>query len=175
MPTVCLHKSSQNGINNDPNNNLNNNDPSTKTPNPIPPFLQTPAGLAIIELQGRINLPEPPTNDDDDSSITPTNTTETPVGRIVFPDYSPTNDANDTKWMKRVYFYIGLYQRMTGEVKELPTPFGVIQRRKREVDNTVEEEEDGGMEELEIVEVVRHRVIFSDRPEPVGGMGSKYG
>lgn len=63
---------------------------------------------------------------------------------------------------------------MTGEVKELPKPLGVIQRRGREGDDNGEAGGEGG-EELEIVEVVRYRAIFSNRPEPVGSVATKYG
>lgn len=68
-----------------------------------------------------------------------------------------------------MYFYVGNHQRLTGQVKELPTPYGVIQRRKGE--GKAEE----GEEVLEIVDVVRYRAIFSYRPEPVGRVEARYG
>jgi len=86
-------------------------------------------------------------------------TAQTPIGKLVFPNYSAQNPAEDTGWMKRVYLYVGKHQRMTGEVKKLGKPLAVI--RKRDTEATM------GMEELEIVEVVRYKVIFSQRPEPV--------
>ena len=81
--------------------------------------------------------------------------------------------------MKRVYLYIGQHQRLQGEVKKLAKPLAVIRRRCRpddaprggEVDSDrgkvlgrKEEEKD----ELEIVEIVRWKLVFSNRPEPVG-------
>ena len=96
------------------------------------------------------------------------------MGKLVFPYYNPALNGEDTKWMKRVYLYVGENQRMTGECKKLGKPFAVI-RRKQE--GFTEEEDvvmgDGGQineenEELEIVEIVRHKIVFSGRPEPVG-------
>lgn len=83
--------------------------------------------------------------------------------------------------MKKIYFYVGKHQRLTGEVKELSRPLGVVRRRMRT--DAENEEGEGGREgergvrdgeqqdELEIVEVVRWKVVFSNRPEPVGGDG----
>ena len=62
--------------------------------------------------------------------------------------------------MKRVYLYVGKYQRLTGEVKKLPNPLGILRRRQ---------EEGITADEVEVVEVVYWKVIFSGRPEPVGG------
>lgn len=141
-------------------------------PNPLPSLLRTPAGLAILELQGTINVPPP-------SETTSLNSTL--VGRLVFPDYQGGKAAEDKKWMKKVYFYVGKHQRLTGEVKELSRPLGVVRRRMRT--DRANEEGEGGREgergvgdgeqqdELEIVEVVRWKMVFSNRPEPVGGDG----
>ncbi|KKK22810.1 hypothetical protein AOCH_002212 [Aspergillus ochraceoroseus] len=94
--------------------------------NPLPQLLRTPSGLALLELQGTINVPsqEIPAIEDEfavasENTHGPNATTsETPVGKLIFPDYSPQT-PDDTKWMKRAYLYVGRYQRMTGEVKKL--------------------------------------------------------
>ncbi|KAG9185202.1 hypothetical protein G6011_07746 [Alternaria panax] len=134
--------------------------------NPLPQLLHTPSGLALIEIQGTIHFPTPT-----DPSVP-----STQVGKLIFPHYNPSiNDPNDTKWMKRVYMYIGKGQRMTGECKKLPKPYGVI-RKKENTD--VEDVDMGGLgqdddakeEELEIVEVVRYKIVFSARPEPISGV-----
>ncbi|KAG9205321.1 hypothetical protein G6514_008900 [Epicoccum nigrum] len=156
MPTVTLHPPRTAAA------------PSTKpspaataaATNPLPPLLHTPSGLALLEIQGTIHFPPP----------TSASTTSTRVGKLVFPGYNPLlNGEEDTKWMKRVYLYVGENQRMVGEVKKLGKPFAVIGRKG-------EERGEGGMEvdavedeELEIVEVVKYKVVFSGRPEPVGG------
>lgn len=144
--------------------------------NPLPALLQTPSGLAILELQGTINFPTPTTDDDDDTDMntgddaneeTKAKVFETELGKIMFPDYSEFMDPGSTKWMKRVYLYAGRYQRMTGEVKKLPKPLAVIRRRER---GTNEGNEVGreGQDELEIIEVIKYKIIFASRPEPVG-------
>ncbi|KAH7075775.1 chromosome transmission fidelity protein 8 [Paraphoma chrysanthemicola] len=144
----------------------------TPTEIPLPQLLHTPSGLAILELQGTFHFP--PSSD---------LTASTQVGKLVFPLYNPAlNDPSDTKWMKRVYMYVGKGQRMTGECKKLGKPLAVVRKRERkEVDEDVEMEgaeekgdgvedgEGGKEEELEIVEVVRYKIVFSHRPEPVGG------
>ncbi|KAE8352369.1 chromosome transmission fidelity protein 8 [Aspergillus coremiiformis] len=152
MPTIPLHPRVSSPI---------------SLPNPLPQLLQTPSGLAILELQGTINVPsqEPdaesraPTGDTHDPSIA---TFETPIGKLMFPDYSPqTTASDDTKWMKRVYLYVGRYQRMTGEVKKLAQPLALVQRRQKETSS------DSDGEELEIVEIIKYKLFFKNRPEPV--------
>jgi chromosome transmission fidelity protein 8 len=125
--------------------------------NPLPQLLQTPSGLALLELQGTINLPENEQDTSPDGSPVDLNgpSFETPIGKIMFPDYSSHN-PDDTKWMKRAYLYVGRYQRMTGEVKKLPRPIAVLQKRAGSTE-----------EELEVVEIVRYKVFFKNRPEPV--------
>ncbi|KAL4941239.1 hypothetical protein BDV06DRAFT_212837 [Aspergillus oleicola] len=143
--------------------------PRENTHSPLPTLLQTPSGLALLELQGTINLPEQTksqgpteTGDLNPSQAATATTYETPVGKLLFPDYSAQNGKDDTVWMKRVYLYVGRYQRMTGEVKKLPKPLAIIQRRQDE-DGARKEE----TEELEIVEVVKYKLVFKNRPEPV--------
>ncbi|RAL03986.1 Ctf8 family protein [Aspergillus ibericus CBS 121593] len=151
MPSIPLHPRASNS--------------PTRVNNPLPQLLQTPSGLALLELQGTINIP----SQDNQSRSSPDSPRdpnaavfETPIGRLMFPDYSPQFTApDDTKWMKRVYLYVGRYQRMTGEVKKLPQPLALVQRRQKESGAA----DDG--EELEIVEVVKYKIFFKSRPEPV--------
>ena len=51
-------------------------------------------------------------------------------------------------------------------MKELPTPFGVLRRRDSATSGGGAERRWEG-EELEILEIVRWKVLFSQRPEPV--------
>ena len=121
--------------------------------NPLPRLLQTPSGLAIVEVQGTIHIPRA------------AGTGETLAGKLIFPSYSGQNGPDDLSWMKRVYLYVGKHQRLTGEVKKLGRPIAVI--RKKEI--TDESMQLDGEEQVEIVEIVRHKVMFSQRPEPVSG------
>lgn len=138
--------------------------PNLANGNPLPKLLHTPAGLALLELQGTINLPD---HDDDDAFGVSTGgivEKETPIGRLVFPDYVFGEEG--TGWMKRVYLYVGKHQRLTGEVKKLPRAMAVIRKRGEVAGEEGMDVE--GQEELEIVEIVKFKILFSTRPEPVG-------
>lgn len=122
----------------------------------LPPVLRTPTGLALLEIQGTINLPPSPPNE-----------TTSPVGKLVFPLYDPNDVADSKAWMKTVHLYVGKHQRLTGEVQKLPKAMGILKKRDIEFGDV-----DGGRaeeEELEIMEIIEWKVAFSSRPEPVGG------
>ncbi|KAK4120882.1 hypothetical protein N657DRAFT_532650, partial [Parathielavia appendiculata] len=135
---------------------------TTTIRNPLPPVLQTPSGLALLELQGTINLPPFPPDAPPAHAI--------PIGRLHFPEYRADKDDDDTAWMKRVWMYVGEHQRLQGEVRKLRRAIAVLRRRGRGRKGAAEEgrEEDGEEEELEVVEIVRYKIVFSSRPEPVG-------
>lgn len=121
--------------------------------NALPTLLHTPAGLALLELQGTVNLPHP------DEAIN--------IGRLDFPDYTPdaiTFDPASTAWMRRAYLFVGQHQRLTGEVKKLPRAVAVVRKRHGDEGGSGEP----GKEELEVVEIVKYKIVFSSRPEPVG-------
>ncbi|KAJ1337921.1 Ctf8 [Microdochium nivale] len=128
----------------------------------LPPVIQTPVGLAMLELQGTINLPQV---EDTDDSIP-----EIPIGRMTFPDYHPeTQDSSSTAWMKRVQLFIGQNQRLTGEVKKLPRAIAILRKRQVDSDIAMEDGVSGtAAEDLEVVEIVKYKLMFSHRPEPVG-------
>lgn len=136
------------------------------TPSPLPRLLQTPSGLALLELQGAINIPGSVIADlvVEQGGTRPA----VPIGRVIFPDYNPNAlDPSSTSWMKRVYLYVGQHQRLTGEVKKLPKPLAVVRRR-----GGPNESQDEPAEELEVVEIVKYKIVFSQRPEPVGAEAS---
>ena len=135
--------------------------------NPLPQLLQTPSGLALLELQGTINLPGAAAPDDGSQQQQPEPVVS--IGRLDFPDYRPdsiTFDPSSTAWMRRVYMYVGQHQRLTGEVKKLPRAVGVVRRRQRQAAGGAGV--DDRAEELEVVEIVKYKIVFSSRPEPVG-------
>lgn len=139
--------------------------------NPLPELLQTPAGLALLELQGTINLPHQDIERNTSGlQVNGTGTSgETPIGRLVFPDYHPTTqEPGNTAWMKRVYLYVGKHQRLTGEVKKLPKAIAIIRKRRNENTEGTTNAGEEQPEELEIVEIVKWKILFSQRPEPVG-------
>jgi len=161
MATITLHINSLSRPENIPSN-------------PLPQLLQTPSGVALLELQGTLNLPQC----DDEDVTTPAEThrdissQETPVGRLIFPDYD-AQDPSSTAWMKRVYLYVGKHQRLTGEVKKLPKAIAVIRKRAEGLVHQKSDDAGVGCEkeaanELEIAEIVKFKILFSTRPEPVG-------
>lgn len=121
-------------------------------------------------MQGTINAPSDASPSSADNDI-PTDgpAYETPLGKLMFPDYSASTPAEDTKWMKRVYLYVGRYQRMTGEVKKLPMPLAVVRRRETRPSESESEDANANAntEELELVEIVKYKLVFKNRPEPV--------
>jgi len=89
--------------------------------------------------------------------------------------------------MKKAYFYVGGNQRLAGEVKKLGKPYAVVGLRRGGGDGDAvmggvggdgdgmrdEGEGEAEAEELEILQVVKYKVVFSSRPEPVGGEGEE--
>ncbi|KAH8811578.1 chromosome transmission fidelity protein 8 [Xylogone sp. PMI_703] len=137
----------------------------SESSSPLPHLLQTPSGLALLEIQGTINLPEY----HEDESFTNSASQEAsglqdiPIGRLAFPNYN--DDPTSNSWMKPVHLYVGKHQRLTGEVKKLPKAIAVIRRRSTK---DVVDDNDESTGELEVVEIVKLKIIFSQRPEPVG-------
>lgn len=70
--------------------------------------------------------------------------------------------------MKRVHMHVGQHQRLTGEVRKLPKAIAVIRRREnRMLENSAGTYMEEG-ENLEVVAIVKYKILFSSRPEPVG-------
>ncbi|KAK7752386.1 hypothetical protein SLS62_005724 [Diatrype stigma] len=139
-----------------------NGDPATD--NPLPQLVHTPTGLAVLELQGTINLPQ---TDPEEQGSSP----EISIGRISFPNYQPeTQDPSSTSWMKRVHLYVGQHQRLTGEVKKLPKALAIVRKRAQDGEDTsmADESAESTKDDLEVVEIVKYKLVFSNRPEPVG-------
>ncbi|KAL2149415.1 hypothetical protein VTH82DRAFT_8066 [Thermothelomyces myriococcoides] len=149
-------------------------------PNPLPHLLQTPSGLALLELQGTINLPPQPQDPVRDPAVA-TTTPAIPIGRLHFPAYDGCADS--TAWTKKVWMYVGEHQRLQGEVKKLPKPVAVLRKRRGGtsepgaggvgldewgVGSRGQAEAEAGTEELEVVDIVKWKIVFSSRPEPVG-------
>jgi len=118
---------------------------------PLPPLLQTPFGLAIVEIQGTLNISQPSADPIQD------------IGRLVFPNIPAGTVPNleDTKWTKKVLLYIGKNQRLTGEAKKLPKPLAVIRRKER----AEGDDSSSTGDELEIMDIVRYKLFFGARPE----------
>lgn len=121
--------------------------------NPLPNVLQTPSGLAMLEIQGTLN-----------STLQTEPGAKIPIGKLDFPLYDPKEPATDTAWQKRVHLYVGKNQRLTGEVKKLPQPLALLRKA------TVQPAEG---EALEVAEIIYYKAIFASRPEPVGATSTE--
>ncbi|KAK0747678.1 chromosome transmission fidelity protein 8, partial [Apiosordaria backusii] len=132
---------------------------------PLPTLLHTPHGLALLELQGTINLPQSSSS----SSSSGSTTTPIQIGQLVFPDYVEGETKGEEAWVKKVYMYIGQHQKLFGEVKKLPSPVAVVRKRQRrgEAERGDGDGDGDKTEELEVVEIVKWKLVFSGRPEPV--------
>ena len=164
MPSVPLH--------------LTPSSRSLVVSNPLPHLIQTPSGLALLEIQGTLHISSSNQNatpqQSFDHSFEEDALQETPIGRLVFPHYNPSLlGEEDLSWMKRVYLYVGKHQRLTGEAKKLGKPVAVLRKKatQEKTDSIVGTEREGGSEEvgeeLEIVEIVKFKILFAGRPEPV--------
>ncbi|KYK61206.1 Chromosome transmission fidelity protein 8 [Drechmeria coniospora] len=130
--------------------------PEQTASNPLPKLLQTPGGLALLEMQGTLNLP----TDSEGEALK-----DVEIGRLEFPDYDSVVDGS--AWMKRVQLYIGQHQRLTGEVKKLPRSIAVVRKREnRWLENSAGRYQEQG-DNVEVVEIVKYKLTFSNRPEPV--------
>ena len=140
MPSVPLHTGS------------NGTSPTLSRSSPLPQLLNTPNGLAIIEIQGTLNMPQ--ANNDSAPSQ--------PIGRLVIPNQEAgaISDTKEGAWMKKVYFYVGQNQRLVGQVQKLAKPLGVLRKAGDESGMTYE-----GSQALEISDIVRWKIFFGGRPE----------
>ena len=127
--------------------------------NPLPALLDTPLGLALFEIQGSLNIPD---------------NTEGPglrqkIGKVAIPllDSGEDNasvESQEGPWMKQVYFYVGDRQRLVGEVKRLDKPIGILKKRTAG-DQQRQQPQRGEGDELEVVDIIKWKVYFGNRPE----------
>lgn len=129
----------------------------TASTNALPKLLQTPSGLAIVELQGSVLTEQ--------GDVGPS--AALPLGKLVFPS-ADGQDGGDWDG-KRVFLFVGKHQRMTGEVKKLAKPLAIIQRRKRDESAGDETPISSTGDEVEIAEIAYFKILFTHRPEPMGG------
>lgn len=118
-------------------------DNSTSVESPLPQFIQTPSGLALLEIQGKLNLPAH--ND----------------GYNGKHEIGTLNMSDKTAWL-----WIGNHQRMEGKIVELTPPLGILKRADNYKDtNNLGGNPDGSA--VEFVDVIRHKIVFNTRPEPM--------
>ncbi|KAK9486673.1 Ctf8-domain-containing protein [Lipomyces starkeyi] len=120
-----------------------NTRPATKESSScFPQVLRTPTGLALIEIQGTLHTQ--PSSD----------STPSELGKLTFD--------GKTAWL-----WIGDHQRMEGSIVDLNPPFGVLRRVTRKQSEMEEENGSPDGTAVEIVEVIRKKILFTSRPEPI--------
>ncbi|KAK9459303.1 Ctf8-domain-containing protein [Lipomyces oligophaga] len=114
--------------------------------------IQTPSGLALMEIQGLLHIA--PLKSDDLEE-------EAEIGRLTFEGQVP--------WL-----WIGNHQRLEGKLVDLKQPVGVMRRQDDPHDlhlhnRNSDDSGNGYGNHVEFVEVIRRKIVFSTRPEPLVG------
>ncbi|KAK9480882.1 chromosome transmission fidelity protein 8 [Lipomyces japonicus] len=134
----------------------------SQQPAALPTVLQTPSGLALIEIQGTIHTSGAGAGGDHHDDDEPVHE----IGRLVF--------QGSTVWL-----WIGRHQRMEGSIVDLKPPLGLIKRvqqKKNDHDHEHEQEQEQKDHDesgnphgtaVEIVEIIRKKIVFLTRPEPI--------
>lgn len=132
----------------------------------LPPLLKTPSGLALIELQGRINVGSNSLiasaldleRDTEDVSSIPEfdSTVKRHLGEVEFVDNN------------EVLLNIGNRQLLRGKIVELKPPVAVLDMQPASMTRT-QMSQAKVVEKLDIpvLEIIRHQILFNNRPEPV--------
>lgn len=135
-------------------------------------LITTPYGLALLEIQGELNLPH--TKPD-----IPLNQL-LPLDQEKMKNFITVDDIYDAvkfghlqfdeKDDLRVTLFIGKSQRLIGNVAKLDVPLGVLkvplkqEARNGHGDVDMDEEEE---QEIQMVDIVRAKMIFKQRPLPI--------
>lgn len=155
----------------------------TLTPdNPLPQLIQTPSGLALLELQGTFETSS--SDDHDDPAYDTEHGTEhgaehgAEIEDLGVLSYDPEDPES------KLELLVGEHQRLTGSIQKLARPLAVLQKIDAEELQQLKQQEQqhgngeaGGEvgdekreEELRVVEIVRYKIVFAGRPEPVGAV-----
>lgn len=110
----------------------------------LPKTLQTPFGLALVEIQGTIQVGDSPLVTSNLSLDEATlDLGRCKVGEISFTD---TNEA---------LLLVGKHQLLRGKILKLPSPLAVLK-----IDPSARKD-------IPVVGIVEYRLLFNNRPEPV--------
>lgn len=116
-------------------------------------IISTPFGLCIIEIQGELNVPLlPPSSEGIDPEFlelfAKVNNMEIAVkfGALEFDERDPS----------KVVMFVGKSQRLLGTVETLREPLGVLKVPNEKVNDS-----------MEIVDIIKKKIIFRQRPLPI--------
>lgn len=153
----------------------------------LPKVLQTPSGLALLDLQGIINIgkhkltssggfelesAEEIENQEDDARES---LAMSHVGDFDFSDVE--NGGSE------VVLKIGKFQRLRGKITKLKMPLAVLRmdppkdaaapgeevpgsQRTDDLRHEIANDRNAGVE-VPIVDIIYHKIVFSTRPEPI--------
>ncbi|ODV95680.1 hypothetical protein PACTADRAFT_50368 [Pachysolen tannophilus NRRL Y-2460] len=118
-------------------------------------LIDTPGGLAILEIQGVLNLPTKLNSTHqllDDTAID----SDLVRQAIKFGDLQLEDNNKAT-------LYIGKSQRLVGTVESIDPPLGVLK-----FSNHVENDENkNSSSKIEMIEIVDKKIVFRTRPLPI--------
>lgn len=125
-----------------------------------PPIIETPSGIALLEIQGTINI--------NDRALTAGSVSDLSNGLDNFNPYLRrkigkidfSNHENG-----EIVMEVDEHQRLRGKITKLKQPLGLLKLNKDD-DNTVGNDENAEIE-IPIVEIITHKVVFATRPEPL--------
>lgn len=122
-----------------------------------PSIIKTPMGLAMIEIQGELNIPnEKPVglSSEEDKlfktcNLPPFLSNKEPVDVVKIGSVEIEEES------KRVTLFISTTQRLVGKIVKLDPPLGLMKLSQDD------------KEPCEIVDVITSKMIFSSRPLPI--------
>lgn len=165
-------------------------DPNQSIEGLLPKVLQTPSGLALLEIQGSINIgkrtlssvgglglenvededSESENNPDDEADMN--NDSDEGIHHIGEFDFSGLEAGGS-----EVTLRIGRYQRLRGKLIKLKYPLAVLRVDPKEdptvTQESIEEKRNAigdsrdAIVEVPILDIIYHKILFSTRPEPI--------
>ena len=146
------------------------NDRNSSSPN----LITTPYGLALLEIQGELNLPHTKPDIPLDQLL--------PLDQEKMKNFVTVDDIYDavkfghlqfdSKDQLKVTLFIGKSQRLIGNVVKLDIPLGVlnipVNKEVSSGDGDVEMDIDREVNQnIQMIDIVRAKMIFKQRPLPI--------
>lgn len=120
-------------------------------------IITTPFGLALIDIQGELNIPDRINGKAD--SIPGGSCTHITIDEIYHAVRVGKLQINENNPREAILF-VGQSQKLVGTVDDLKPPLAVMRIPNREPDTQASEP-------VKIVDVLRKKVVFKNRPLPV--------
>lgn len=133
-------------------------------------LITTPYGLALLEIQGELNLPHTKPDIPLDELL--------PQDQEKMKNFVKVDDIYDAvkfghlqfddKDQLKVTLFIGKSQRLIGNVVKLDVPLGVLKVPLKQ--KSVEDSDNVDMDqdhEIQMIDIVRAKMIFKQRPLPI--------